>query len=65
MTDSELVDQTGKTVERMTIGKYFMNCPYGKNFVWEYIINYYKQRKKFLNIGRLKEKYSEENWIRK
>ena len=65
LTDSELVDQTGKTVERMTIGKYFMNCPYGKNFVWEYIINYYKQRKKFLNIGRLKEKYSEENWIRK
>lgn len=65
LSESELVDQTGKKVERMTIGKYFMSCPYGKNFVWEYIIDFYKKRKRFLNIGRLKEKYSEENWIRK
>lgn len=65
LSDSELVDQTGRTVKRMTIGKYFMSCPNGKNFAWEYIISFYKRRKKFLNMGRLKEKYSEESWIRK
>lgn len=64
LPNSDLVDQTGKSIEGMTIGKYFMNCPNGKNFVWEYIINFYKRRKKFLNTGRLKEKYYEKSWIR-
>lgn len=65
LSDSELVDQTGKAIERMTVGKYFMSCPYGKNFVWEYIIGFYMRRKRYLNMRRLKEKYFEKEWSRK
>lgn len=65
LSDSELVDQTGKAIEMMTVGKYFMGCPYGKNFVWEYIISFYTGRKRYLNMRRLKEKFSEKEWSRK
>lgn len=56
-------DTTGELVRNMTIGRYFDGCPLGKNVFWEYIASFCSKYKIYLNIRRLKEKYSDEKWI--
>lgn len=64
-SDQDLVDSTGKQVKKLTLGEYFRNNPYGEQFVWNYIADFCKMKKKFVNIRRLKEKYTDEKWVRK
>lgn len=59
---NESPDNTGEVVRNMTIGEYFIGCPWGKNFCWEYIVSFCKNHKKYLNVRRLKEKYSDQMW---
>ncbi len=63
--DKDLKDKTGKRVMDLTLGEYFNMAPVGKNFVWDYVLDFSKNKGKFLNTRRLKEKYSDEKWIRK
>lgn len=65
MPDSDLVDKTGEQVSKLTLGEYVSNCPYGKNYIYEYIIDFAKRRKKYLNASKVRERYSKERWIRK
>ena len=64
-SDQDLVDSTGKQVKKLTLGEYFGNNPYGSQFVWNYIADFCKMKKKFVNTRRLKEKYADEKWVRK
>ena len=64
-SDQDLVDYTGKQVKKLTLGEYFGNNPYGSQFVWNYIADFCKMKKKFVNTRRLKEKYADEKWVRK
>ncbi len=65
LSESDLIDPTGKTVSKLTLGDYASGCPRGRNYIWEYVIDYAKGHKKHLNASRLKEKYSLERWVRK
>jgi hypothetical protein len=65
LNDDDLVDRTGKLVANMSIGEYIVNCPYGKKYVLDIIIKLAQKHKKYLNSGRLMDKYKNEKWVRK
>lgn len=65
LSEEELVDNSGKIIENATIGEYFSHCPYGKSYVWDYIEEFSKTHKKYVNISRLKNHYADDKWNRK
>lgn len=65
LSESELVDKTGKIIAEQTIGDYILKCPFGKRYVLNLIIDFGKNHKKYLNGGRIMDKYKFEKWERK
>lgn len=61
MSDSS-PDKTGEIVMKMTIGKYYEQCPFGRNFCWDYIVRFCGKYKKYLNTRRVKSKYCDHMW---
>jgi len=55
-------DKTGELFRDINVGQYFEECPEGRNVFWNYIIDFSKKYGKFINLSRLKEKYSNEKW---
>lgn len=65
LANDELVDVTGRTVDKMNLGEYISKCPNGKNYVLKLILDFSRKYKKYLNSGRLYEKYKNEKWNRR
>lgn len=64
LPNEKLADRTGLLVANMNFEEYIKGCPYRKDYVLNLVVNFAKDHKKYLNSGRLMNKYKDEKWTR-